>query len=104
MSCKHGQEVTHYAGCDCHEEGWVKRLNMERDEIVVLRNQLAEALDTIERYQKALTEISDMEGFCIFGTADLEDTAENDFRQGSAYGYSALAAVAREALNPKEGV
>ena len=44
MTCKIDPGTTHYAGCDCHEEGWLKRLDMERAEIQQLRAQLADSL------------------------------------------------------------
>ena len=55
--------------------------------------------EKVERLREALNVIEKKEGYCIFGTPDLADTPDQAFRQGSAFTYAEVAAIAREALN-----
>ncbi len=45
--CSESLGATHYMGCACHEEGWARRLDMERKEILQLRSENTKLRDAL---------------------------------------------------------
>jgi hypothetical protein len=54
--------TTHYEGCECHEEGWRKRLAETLDDNAKLRHELKMLLGTegyrLEKWQNLIAEVT----------------------------------------------